>query len=90
MEKIKLKIKMKKKKVENKLNLLVPDIMKKKKMLTKRIPLYIKKYRKNYEYINNQIILDKINEKRYIKYDDPFMYSLNRYPSKDKLPKYNN
>ena len=86
----KIKNKNEEKKVENKLNLLVPDIMKKKKMLTKRIPLYIKKYRKNYEYINNQIILDKINEKRYIKYDDPFMYSLNRYPSKDKLPKYNN
>ena len=78
------------KKVEQKLNLIVPDIMKRKKILTERIPLCIKKYRKNFEYINNQLILDEMNEKRYIKYDDPFVYSLNRYPEKDKLPEYNN
>ena len=61
-----------------------------KKILTKRIPLYIKKYRKNYEYVNNQLIMDEINEKRYIKYDDPFIYTMNRFPSKEVLPKYNN
>ena len=86
----KIKSKKEEKKVEKKLNRLVPDIMKRKKMLTERIPLYIKKYRKNFEYVNNQLILDQMNEKRYVKYDDPFMYSLNRYPSKDILPKYNN
>ena len=85
-----LKSKKEEKKVENKLNRLVPDIMKRKKMLTERLPLCFKKYRKNYEYINNQLILDEMNEKRYVKYDDPFMYSLNRFPSKDILPQYNN
>ena len=84
------KTKKEEKKVEKKLKLIVPDIMKRKKILTERIPLYIKKYRKNYEYINNQLILDEMNEKRYTKYDDPFLYSLNRFPSKDKLPEYNN
>ncbi len=79
-----------KKQIENKLNLIVPEIMKKKKVLTKRIPLYIKKFKKNYEYVNNQLILDEINEKRYTKYHDPFIYSLNLFPYKDVLPKYNN
>ena len=86
----KIKNKKEEKKVEKKLNIIVPDIMKRKKILTERLPLYIKKYRKNFEYVNNQLILDEMNEKRYIKYDDPFIYSLNRFPSKDKLPKYNN
>ena len=31
-----------------------------------------------------------MNEKRYEKYDEPFKYSLNLFPSKDILPKYNN
>ena len=85
-----IKNKNEEKKVEKRLNLIVPDIMERKKHLTERLPLYIKKYRKNFEYVNNQLILDEMNEKRYIKYDDPFVYSLNRFPSKDKLPKYNN
>lgn len=88
--KSKNKKKEEKKKIENKLNLIVPEIMNKKKILTKRIPLYIKKYKKNYEYINNQLILDEMNEKRYIKYHDPFIYSLNLFPEKEVLPKYNN
>ena len=86
----KVKNKKEEKKIENKLNKIVPDIMEKKKLLTKRLPLYIRNYRKNFEYINNQLILDEMNEKRYVKYDDPFIYSLNRFPSKDVLPKYNN
>ena len=88
--KSKIKTKQEEKKIEKKLNLIVPHIMEKKRILTKSLPLYIKKYRKNYEYINNQLILDEINEKRYIKYDDPFKYSLNIFPSKEVLPKYNN
>ena len=88
--KSKIKTKQEEKKIEKKLNLIVPHIMEKKRTLTKSLPLYIKKYRKNYEYINNQLILDEINEKRYIKYDDPFKYSLNIFPSKEVLPKYNN
>ena len=86
----KLKTKKEEKKIERKLNLMAPEILLKKNLVTKRIPLYIKKYRKNYEYDNNQIILDEINEKRYVKYDDPFIYTLNLYPSKEVLPKYNN
>ena len=88
--KSKIKTKQEEKKIEKKLNLIVPHMMEKKRTLTKSLPLYIKKYRKNYEYINNQLILDEINEKRYIKYDDPFKYSLNIFPSKEVLPKYNN
>jgi hypothetical protein len=84
------KSKKEEKKIEKKLNIIVPEIMCRKKILTNRIPLYIKKYRKNYEYINNQLIMDEINEKRYIKYDDPFKYTMNRFPSKEVLPKYNN
>ena len=88
--KSKIKNKKEEKKIEKQLNLIVPDIMQRKKVLTKRLPLYIRNYRKNFEYINNQLILDEINEKRYVKYDDPFKYSLNRFPSKEVLPKYNN
>ena len=88
--KTKIKNKKEGKKVENKLKLIVPDIMEKKNILTKRLPLYVKKFKKDYEYINNQLILDEINEKRYVKYDDPFKYSLNKYLSSDILPKYNN
>ena len=84
------KSKKEERKIEKKLNIIVPEIMYRKKILTKRIPLYIKKYRKNYEYVNNQLIMDEINEKRYIKYDDPFIYTMNRFPSKEVLPKYNN
>ena len=84
------KSKKEERKIEKKLNIIVPEIMCRKKILTNRIPLYIKKYRKNYEYINNQLIMDEINEKRYIKYDDPFIYTMNRFPSKEVLPKYNN
>jgi hypothetical protein len=84
------KSKKEERKIEKKLNIIVPEIMCRKKILTKRIPLYIKKYRKNYEYVNNQLIMDEINEKRYIKYDDPFIYTMNRFPSKEVLPKYNN
>ena len=86
----KSKSKKEERKIEKKLNIIVPEIMCRKKILTKRIPLYIKKYRKNYEYVNNQLIMDEINEKRYIKYDDPFIYTMNRFPSKEVLPKYNN
>ena len=74
-----------KKEIEEKLNEMAPNIMQKKKMLTERIPIYIKKYNKDFEYINNQIILDDMNEIRYNKYDDPFKYSL----STKILPKYN-
>ena len=88
--KAKFRTKKEEKKVENKLKLIVHDIMEKKNILTKRLPLYIKKFKKDYEYINNQLILDEINEKRYVKYDDPFKYSLNKYLSSDILPKYNN
>ena len=88
--KAKIRTKKEEKKVENKLKLIVPDIVEKKNILTKRLPLYIKKFKKDYEYINNQLILDEINEKRYVKYDDPFKYSLNKYLSSDILPKYNN
>ena len=84
------KSKKEERKIEKKLNIIVPEIMCRKKILTNRIPLYIKKYRKNYEYVNNQLIMDEINEKRYIKYDDPFIYTMNRFPSKEVLPKYNN
>lgn len=84
------KSKIEERKIEKKLNIIVPEIMCRKKILTNRIPLYIKKYRKNYEYVNNQLIMDEINEKRYIKYDDPFIYTMNRFPSKEVLPKYNN
>lgn len=84
------KSKKEERKIEKKLNIIVPEIMFRKKILTDRIPLYIKKYRKNYEYVNNQLIMDEINEKRYIKYDDPFIYTMNRFPSKEVLPKYNN
>ena len=55
-----------------------------------RLPLNYKKYKKNFEYKNNQMILDEINEKRYEKYDEPFKYSLNIFPERDILPKYNN
>jgi len=75
---------------EKKLELIAPGLIKKKKEIMERLPLNYKKYRKNYEYKNNQLILDEVNEKRYKKYDEPFIYSLNRYPSKDVLPKYNN
>ena len=78
------------KKVEKKLNKMVPEIMKRKRILTERLPLNIKKYRKEYEYVNNQIILDEINEKRYLKYDDPFLFPLDRFSTQNILPKYNN
>ena len=78
------------KNIEKKLEKILPEIMIKKRLAMKRIPLYIKKYKKGYEYDNNQIILDEINEKRYTKYDEPFKYSLNKCVSKEVLPKYNN
>ena len=75
--------------IETKLKLIAPELIKRKEKIMERMPLYYKKYKKNYEYKNNQLILDEMNEKRYEKYDDPFKYSLNLYPSKDVLPKYN-
>ena len=85
----KIDIKTKKEK-ERKLKKIAPELLEKKTIMMQILPLKYKKYRKNYEYINNQIILDEINEKRYEKYDEPFKYSLNIFPSKDILPKYNN
>lgn len=79
-----------KEEIKKKLDEIAPDIMEKRKLINKRIPLYIKKYKKNYEYINNQIILDDINEKRYVKYDDAFLYSMNYYPSNQICPEYKN
>ena len=76
--------------IETKLQLIAPELIKRKEKIMERMPLYYKKYRKNYEYLNNQLILDEMNEKRYEKYDEPFKYSLNLFPSKDILPKYNN
>ena len=76
--------------IETKLKIIAPELLKRKELIMERMPLYYKKYRKNYEYVNNQIILDEINEKRYERYDEPFKYSLNIFPSKDILPKYNN
>ena len=79
-----------KKAKEKKLKLIAPEIIKKKEILMERLPLNYKKYKKNFEYKNNQMILDEINEKRYEKYDEPFKYSLNIFPERDILPKYNN
>ena len=79
-----------KKSKEKKLKLIAPEIIKKKEILMERLPLNYKKYKKNFEYKNNQMILDEINEKRYEKYDEPFKYSLNIFPERDILPKYNN
>ena len=76
--------------IETKLKKIAPELIERKEKIMERIPLYYKKYRKNYEYKNNQLILDEMNEKRYEKYDEPFKYSLNLFPSKDILPKYNN
>ena len=69
---------------------MAPELLEKKKLIMERLPLNYKKYKKNYEYKNNQLILDEINEKRYKKYDEPFKYSLNQLYSNDVLPKYNN
>ena len=73
---------------KNRIKMIMPEIIQKKNDMTKRLPLYIKKYKKNYNYVNNQIIMDEINDKRYVKYDDPFMYSLNIFPSNQVLPNY--
>ena len=78
-----------KKKRERKIKSIAPELFKKKELIMERLPLNYKKYKKNFEYKNNQVILDEINEKRYEKYDEPFKYSLNIFPSKDILPKYN-
>ena len=77
-------------KIERKIKLIAPELLKRKELIMERMPLYYKKYKKNYEYKNNQLILDEMNEKRYEKYDEPFKYSLNLFPYKDVLPKYNN
>ena len=77
------------KKREKRILSIAPELVKKKELIMERLPLNYKKYKKNFEYKNNQVILDEINEKRYEKYDEPFKYSLNRFPSKDILPKYN-
>jgi len=79
-----------KKEKERKLKLMAPELLEKKKLIMERLPLNYKKYKKNYEYKNNQLILDEMNEQRYKKYDEPFKYSLNQLYSNDILPKYNN
>ena len=79
-----------KKQKEIKLKSIAPEVLEKKKLIMERLPLNYKKYKKNFEYKNNQMILDEINEKRYKKYDEPFKYSLKRLSSNDILPKYNN
>ena len=79
-----------KKEKERKLKSMAPELLEKKKLIMERLPLNYKKYKKNYEYKNNQLILDEMNEKRYKKYDEPFKYSLNQLYSNDVLPKYNN
>ena len=75
---------------ERKLQLVAPELVKKKKLMMERLPFNYKKYRKNYEYKNNQLILDEVNEQRYKKYDEPFKYPLNEIYSNEVLPKYNN
>ena len=79
-----------KKEKERKLQLVAPELVKKKKLMMERLPFNYKKYRKNYEYKNNQLILDETNEQRYKKYDEPFKYPLNEIYSNEVLPKYNN
>ena len=75
---------------QRKIKSIAPELLDKKKKMMERLPLNYKKYKKNYEYKNNQLILDEINEQRYQKYDEPFKYSLNKINSNDILPKYNN
>ena len=83
------KIKKEKEKVK-KIKSIAPELIEKKKLMMERLPLNYKRYKKNFEYKNNQMILDEMNEQRYKKYDEPFKYSLNRLNSNDILPKYNN
>jgi hypothetical protein len=85
----KIDIKAKKEK-ERKLKLIAPELLEKKRIMMERLPLNYKKYRKNYEYKNNQVILDEMNEQRYKKYDEPFKYPLDEIYSNEVLPKYNN
>ena len=70
------------------IKMIMPEILERKNRITKKLPIYIKKYKKNYNYANNQLIMDEINGKRYAKYDDPFLYSLNIFPSNQVLPNY--
>ena len=79
-----------KKEKERKLKLIAPELLEKKRIMMERLPLNYKKYRKNYEYKNNQVILDEMNEQRYKKYDEPFKYPLDEIYSNEVLPKYNN